>query len=136
MYYEDLEFCARLNKSGLKVVVTPLAEASHIGGSSSSKSLRRPLLYTMEDALRLGSSTSSIRAGLRRPIPISHRHIQCAARPRPWSDFKSFPAPRRNFVGAEGEGEGAAVEYFQSRDAVSKIKEHFDSSENCYAASH
>ncbi len=47
MYLEDLDFCARIGRSGLDLLYVPSAVVVHDGGYSSSRSPRRDLLYAM-----------------------------------------------------------------------------------------
>ncbi len=47
MYLEDLDFCARIGRSGLDLLYVPSAVVLHDGGYSSSRSPRRDLLYAM-----------------------------------------------------------------------------------------
>ena len=131
MYYEDLEFCARLNKSGLKVVVTPLAEASHIGGSSSSKSLRRPLLYTMEDGvapwLFYKQYKGRVYAGLFRFLIAIFSALRVLG-----LGLISKVSPRQGATLLEQKAKARALlkwSISSHANTVSKIKEHFDSSE-------
>lgn len=47
MYLEDLDYCARIGRSGLDLLYVPSAVVVHDGGYSSSRSSRRDLLYAM-----------------------------------------------------------------------------------------
>ena len=47
MYLEDLDFCARIGRSGLDLLYVPKAVVVHDGGYSSNRSPHRDLLYAM-----------------------------------------------------------------------------------------
>jgi GT2 family glycosyltransferase len=49
MYLDDLEFSARVVRSGFKNYIVPQARAQHIGGHSASLSPARGLLHMLED---------------------------------------------------------------------------------------
>lgn len=59
LYYDDTEFCLRLRKYGWRLIISPAAEATHLGYSSVGKGSRVRLHYMTRNKILLGRAIFS-----------------------------------------------------------------------------